>query len=59
MVAAGGRPDNLEAYMNLGKEGVARLVLMLLVEERLRGRLAAFREKLSPEPVEGKEELPV
>lgn len=37
------QPDNLDAYLDLGAEDIARLVLCLLVEEMLRERLAAFR----------------
>lgn len=36
-------PGNLEAYLDLTAEEIARLVLCLLIEERLRARLAAFR----------------
>lgn len=37
------QPDNLDAYMDLGAEDIARLVLCLLIEEMLRERLAVFR----------------
>ncbi len=38
-----GQPDELDAFMDLGAEDVARLVLCLLVEEMLRERLDSFR----------------
>ena len=40
------QPDHLDAYMNLGAQDIARLVLCLLIEEALEGRLAAFRHGL-------------
>ena len=52
-----GQPDNLDAYMHLGVEGIARLVLCLLIEEALQRRLACFRQNLAPEAVEGLEKL--
>jgi hypothetical protein len=53
-------PEDLSPYMNLKEEGIARLVLCLLVEEMLGRQLAAFRFKqLHPEPVEGEKELAV
>ena len=51
------QPENLEAYMDLGKEDIARLVLCLLIEERLKERLAEFREDLTSQPVQSKEKL--
>lgn len=38
-----GQPDNFDAFMDLGAQDIARLVLCLLIEEALEGRLAAFR----------------
>ena len=35
-----GQPDNLDAFMDLGGQDIARLVLCLLIEEALEGRLA-------------------
>jgi hypothetical protein len=53
-------PEDLSPYMQLKGEGIARLVLCLLVEEILGRQLAAFRLKqLHPEPVEGEKELAV
>lgn len=53
-------PEDLGPYMQLKGEGIARLVLCLLVEEMLGRQLAAFRLKqLHPEPVEGEKELTV
>lgn len=37
--------DELDAYLDLGAEEIARLVLCLLIEEALRGRLAVFRHE--------------
>ena len=52
--------DNFDAYMDLGVKDVARLVLCLLIESKLRKRLAAFRpEDTSPQPVEGLKEFGV
>ena len=42
------QPDNLDAYMDLGAEDVARLVLCLLIEEMLRERLAVYRALCQP-----------
>jgi hypothetical protein len=53
-------PEELDAYLDLGNDDIARIVLCLLIEEALRGRLAAYRpEYLPAEPVEGLEELDV
>ncbi len=52
-------PGDLGAYVGMTAEELSRVVLCLLVEEMLRGRLAAFRQDLAPEPVEGLEELGV
>ena len=50
--------EELDAFSALSHEEIARLVLCLLVEERLRERLAAFRsENLSTQPVDGSEKL--
>jgi hypothetical protein len=56
------RPEELDAYMHLSKQDIARLVLCLLIEETLGGRLVPFRsphEHLHAEPVQGSEELVV
>jgi hypothetical protein len=51
-------PEQIEPLLYLSREGIARLVLWLLVEEALRGQLSAFRpQHLSPQPVEGAGEL--
>jgi hypothetical protein len=52
-------PDQLEAYLDLTSEEIARLVLCLLIEETLRERLAVFRENPLPEPLQSLEELGV
>lgn len=52
-----GPSEDLSAYLDMGRDDIARLVLWLLVEESLRGRLAGFRQKLSSQPVEREEEL--
>jgi hypothetical protein len=54
MFGVGNQPDNLDAYMNLGSKEIVRLVLLLLVEERLRKQLAAFRA----ENVRGRQNRP-
>lgn len=36
-------PEELEAYLDLTSEAIARIVLCLLIEEALRERLAGFR----------------
>lgn len=60
MLAVRDQPDNLDAFMNLGTKDIARLVLLLLVEEGLRRELAAFRaEDLSPQPVQCQEEFSI
>lgn len=53
-------PEELEAYMGLSSQDIARLVLCLLMEEALRSQLSAFRsgpEELTSEPTKGSEEL--
>jgi hypothetical protein len=40
------QPDNLDAYLGMSAEDVARLVLCLLIEELLAERLSAFRYEL-------------
>jgi hypothetical protein len=48
--------EQLEAYLDLKPEDVARLVLLLLLEERLRGHLGAFvspPQQLAAEPAQG------
>ena len=52
-------PEELDAYLHMGAEDIARLVLCLLVEEALRRRLAAFRQDLPAQPAEGLKELGV
>ncbi len=50
--------EEIEPLMGLSPEDISRLVLWLLVEEALRGRLAVFRPKNLPtKPTEGKGEL--
>ncbi len=54
----GKTPEKLEVYLQMTSGELARLVLCLIVEDMLRGRLAAFRaEHLAPQPVEGLEEF--
>jgi hypothetical protein len=51
-------PESLDVYLDLGNDAVARMVLCLLIEEELRGRLAVYRlDDLAAKPVEGEEEL--
>lgn len=51
-------PEDLDAYMRMSKAEVVKLVLCLLIEDTLRGRLAAFRpQHLPAQPVEGEEKL--
>ena len=45
------QPGELDAYLDLGAEDIARLVLCLLVEEMLRDRLAAYRNR-RPQQIE-------
>jgi len=45
MMAAGKQPDNLDTYLVLDNKDIVRLVLMLLIEEGLKERLAEFRER--------------
>lgn len=53
-------PEQIEPLLHLSREGISQLVLWLLVEEALRGRLAAFRaQDLPPQPAEGGGELVV
>jgi hypothetical protein len=53
-------PDELDAYLDLSAEEISRIILCLLIEEALRGRLAVYRPQYLPtEPVEGLEELDV
>jgi hypothetical protein len=48
----------MDAFLSLSDEEIARLVLWLLVEELLKERLAGFRaQELAPEPAERLEEL--
>ena len=42
------QPHNLDAYIDLGADDVARLVLCLLIEEMLRDRLSAYRDVAGP-----------
>lgn len=42
--------EELDAYLDLSAEEIARLVLCLLIEEALRGRLAVFRHDPPAEP---------
>jgi hypothetical protein len=41
-------PPELDAYLDLSGEDIARLILMLMIEEALRQRLAEFREESRP-----------
>ena len=53
-------PDELEAFMRLSSQDIARLILCLLIEEALQSQLSTFRlgpEELLPEPPEGGEKL--
>ncbi len=45
------RTDDLTAYLDLSPAEVARILLCLLIEESLRGRLAVFREEPEKPPV--------
>ena len=50
--------EELDAYLNLADGEVARLVLCLIIEERLRQRLAAYRpHQLAAKPVECQEKF--
>jgi len=60
--SSGGEPaaEELEAYLNLSKAEIVRLVLCLLIEEGLKHHLSPFRSRpqdLFPQPVQGGEEL--
>lgn len=58
MVAARKQPENLDAYMELGRKEIVRLVLLLLVEEGLQRQLAIFRaDDLATDPAKDLEEL--
>jgi hypothetical protein len=50
-------PEELDPYFDLSVGDISRIILCLLIEEALRGRLAAFRHDLPAQPVEGFEEL--
>jgi hypothetical protein len=53
-------PENFDAYIDLNAEEICRLVLCLMIEERLRSRLAVFRSQdLDAQPVEGLKEFAV
>jgi hypothetical protein len=56
---AGGQPDKLDAYLDLSREDIARLVLCLMVEEMLKHRLFGFRQDLPAQPIERLEKLGV
>jgi hypothetical protein len=52
------QPDNLAAYIGLGKEDIVRLVLCMLIEEGLGRQLSAFRsQQLPTQPVESHKEF--
>jgi hypothetical protein len=52
--------EQFDAYLSMTSEDIARLILCLLIEEKLRQRLAAFRpDDLPAKPVEGFKELDV
>jgi hypothetical protein len=53
MAMVGQLDAQLDAYLDLNAEDVARIVLCLLIEEMLKERLAAFRQNLSSQPVGG------
>lgn len=58
MVAARKQPENLDAYMELGRKEIVRLVLLLLVEEGLQKQLAVFRaDDMPTESAKGLERL--
>lgn len=42
--------EEVAAYLDLSAEEISRIILCLLIEEALRGRLAAFRHDPPPEP---------
>jgi len=53
-------PEDLEAYLRLTVEEIARLFLWLLIEEAFDRRLAAYRSQpqdLLSQPVKSREEL--
>jgi hypothetical protein len=50
-------PEELDPNLDLTAEEVSRIILCLLIEEALRGRLDAFRQNLPAQPVEGFKEL--
>jgi hypothetical protein len=52
-------PEKLDLYLDLTAGEISRIILCLLIEEALRGRLAAFRYDLPAQPVEGFKELGV
>jgi hypothetical protein len=46
-------PEQLDAYLGLGRQDIARLVLCLLMAEALENQLASFRsQNLPAQPVE-------
>lgn len=46
-------PEQFEPLLHLSPEGISQLVLWLLIEETLRGRLSAFRpQNFPPQPAE-------
>jgi hypothetical protein len=46
-------PEQLDAYLGLGTQDIARLVLCLLMQEALGNQLASFRtQNLPAQPVE-------
>jgi hypothetical protein len=51
--------DDLDAYLDLSAEEIARLVLCLIVEDMLRERLLGFRQYLPAQPVQRLEKLGV
>ena len=53
------RPDDLTAYLDLNGKEVSNIVMWLLIEESLRGRLSAFRHDLPTQPVQSLEKLSV
>ena len=48
--------EELDAYLHLGRKEIARLVLLLLMEEKLRSQLGEFlsrTQQFPPQPAEG------
>lgn len=52
-------PDDLTAYLDLNGKEVSKIIMWLLIEESLRGRLSAFRHDLPTQPIQSLEKLSV